>query len=424
MKRGTIILATMASLMMAGACTTVSNNDTEWLKHGIEVAEAQILSSAKEYCDTTKIPCVTTTYFSWKDWSFQIEEPVPADAVEAEPFEPKMRLCEPTDWRSGFFPGSLWELYKITGKEEFKEYACIYTNKLNDIRYLLSTHDLGFMSMTSYGNAYVLSPADTVKTVLNECADNLVKRYDPAIGCIRSWGQIGEKSGKWNYPVIIDNMMNLELMFEMTKMTGDPQYRDIAISHALKTIENHYRADNTTYHVVSYNDDGTVQIKDNHQGKNADSRWARGQAWGLYGFTVCYRETGDKRFLDQAKKVAKAIMENVKTEDFIPKWDWDAPDSEVTPRDASAAAITASGLIELSTLVPCGGKYLKYAENILKSLSTPAYLAEPGTNFGFVLMHSCTSVIARNEVDSPINYADYYYLEAIRRYMAVKGMEY
>lgn len=418
------VIAFFVPCILNVSCKNEATDDASWLKHGLEVAEVQILSTAKEYCDTSCIPCSVSKYFSWDDWSFQIGQSVPEDAAAEEPFEPEMYLGAPVDWRSGFFPGSLWELYKITGKEEFKDYAVTYTNKLNAIRYVLTTHDLGFMSMPSYGNAFVLSPDDTIAVVLKQCADNLVQRFNPNIGCIRSWGKIGESSGKWNYPVIIDNMMNLELMFEASKHTGDPQYKDIAVSHALNTIKNHYREDNTTFHVVSYNDDGTVQCKDNHQGKCAGSRWARGQAWGLYGFTMSYRETGDKRFLDQAVKVAKAIMENVKTEDYIPKWDWDAPDSDKTPRDASAAAVTASAMFELSTFAPQGKKYFKYAENILKSLSSPEYLAEPGTNFGFFLKHSATSVIGRKEVDAPLSYADYYYLEAARRYIALKGIDY
>jgi len=427
MKRLLLPAIIVPAISFFAACSNqeAEQQDLQWLKHGIEVSESHLAASSVLYHEGETIPYTVQHYYSHDDWRKQMYSDYPDyDASSEEPYADSFKPTKPTAWVCAFYPGSLWEMYRITGNETFKEEAVIYTNKLEPVRRVNRTHDIGFMSMPSYGNAMLLSPADSIPAFLKDCADNLCTRFTPQIGCIRSWGKMGQRhNDKWNYPVIIDNMMNLELLFKVSEMTGDSKYKDIAVSHALKTIKNHYRPDNTTFHVVSYNDDGTVEIRDNHQGRGPQSKWARGQAWGLYGFTMCYRMTGDRRFLRQAKKVAKAVMDGVRTQDCIPLWDWDAPELPETPRDASAAAITASALVELSTLVKCGSQdYLSYAEKILRSLSSPAYLAEPGENYDFILRHSCSSVIGRDNIDVPLNYADYYYLEAIDRYMQVKNI--
>ena len=262
-------------------------------------------------------------------------------------------------------------------------------------------------------------PNDTIAAVMRETADNLCGRFNDSIGAIRSWD-----FGTWNFPVIIDNMMNLDLLFNVAKATGDNRYKDIAIKHAMTTMHNHFRPDYTCWHVVSYNSDGTVERKQTHQGKNDDSSWARGQAWAVYGYTACFRETNDSIFLNFAKDIADMIMDRVKTDDAIPYWDYDAPVTKETPRDVSAASVTASAMIELSTMVPDGQKYLDYAEKILKSLSSDAYLAKVGDNQGFILMHSVGSLPNGSEIDTPLNYADYYYLEALKRFMDLKGINY
>jgi len=215
---------------------------------------------------------------------------------------------------------------------------------------------------------------------------------------------------------------DLQEMVNVAKETGNNIYKDIAVKHAMTTMHNHFRPDYTCWHVVSYNNDGTVERKQTHQGKNDDSSWSRGQAWAVYGYTSCYRETNDTTFLNFAVNIADMIMERVKTDDAIPYWDYDAPVTEETPRDASAAAVTAAGFIELSTMVPNGKKYLDYAEKILKSLSSDAYLAKVGENQGFILMHSVGSLPNGSEIDTPLNYADYYYLEALKRFMDLKKL--
>ena len=330
------------------------------------------------------------------------------------------RRCTPDEWCSGFWPGVLWYTFEASGDSAVRRQAELYTSPLEYLSQRPAfDHDLGFLMFCSYGNAYRLAPADSVRQALIQTADNLCGRFDSKIGCIRSWD-----FGRWNFPVIIDNMMNLDLLFYVYRLTGNPQYKEIALQHARVTQQHQFREDYSSYHVVSYNDDRSVEEKCTHQGKNDDSAWARGQAWGVYGYTSCYRESKNTLFLQQAKNIAAMIMDRVKTEDLIPLWDYDAPDTPETPRDVSAASITASALIELSTLTENGQIYLNYAEKLLHSLSSDAYLAKAGTNQGFLLMHTVGSLPNGSEIDTPLNYADYYYLEALLRYMQVKRLDY
>ena len=324
-------------------------------------------------------------------------------------------------WCSGFYPGSLWYIYEYTGDKTFRELAEKNTFKLYPLKQKGTDHDLGFQMNCSFGNAYRITGEQKYLEPIHTSARVLAGRFSPVTGVIRSWDFV-RKGRDWKYPVIIDNMMNLDLLFNVAKATGDNKYKDIAVKHAMTTMNNHFRPDYTCWHVVSYNNDGTVERKQTHQGKNDDSSWARGQAWAVYGYTACYRETNDTTFLNFAVKVADMIMDRVKTDDAIPYWDYDAPVTEETPRDASAAAVTASALIELSTMVPDGQKYLDYAEKILKSLSSDAYLAKVGDNQGFILLHSVGSLPNGSEIDTPLNYADYYYLEALKRFMDLKKL--
>jgi uncharacterized protein YyaL (SSP411 family) len=255
---------------------------------------------------------------------------------------------------------------------------------------------------------------------LVNAAKSLASRFSPVTQTIRSWD-----FGTWSYPVIIDNMMNLELLFWASRKTMDDSYKNMAILHADATIKNHYRKDFSSYHVVSYDrTTGRIESKETHQGFSDSSAWARGQAWGLYGFTFCYRETHEQRYLDQAKAIASFIMNNpVTPTDLIPYWDYNAPDIPNAPRDASAGAITAAALLELSKLVPDGKSYFNYAEKILKSLSGDAYLARKGTNNGFILMNSVGSFPHKSEVNASISYADYYYLEGLKKYLEITKLK-
>lgn len=413
MKKNIILLAVLA--LSLAACNN-SPKQEGWMDHALDVASSQLKSTAEELTGTNQIPrSIRAGYdLNFLDSQLQRENKSYIDSLHPNPSAQQLQqkyLCGIEDWTSGFFPGSLWYTYEMTGNEELKTYAIQYTNMLNSVRSLKNTHDVGFMINCSYGNALRLAPNDTIKAVIIETADNLCSRFNPEIGCIRSWD-----FGTWNFPVIIDNMMNLDLLFTASKLSGDSKYYDVAVKHAQTTMKNHFRPDYTSYHLVSYNNDGTVEKKQTHQGKNDESAWSRGQAWGVYGYTSCYRETKDTVFLQEAVNIADMIMRRVITDDFIPYWDLDAPAGDATPRDASAAAVTASAMLELSILAPDGKKYFDYAETILKNLSSDKYLAVKGNNQGFVLMHSTGSLPHGSEIDVPLNYADYYYLEALKRY--------
>lgn len=318
-------------------------------------------------------------------------------------------------WVSGFFPGSLWYLYEYTQDPILKEYAEKYTECLKKEQYNKGTHDLGFMLYCSYGNGFRLTGSEEYQKVLLTGAESLSTRYNETVGCIQSWGT----NEKWQFPVIIDNMMNLEFLFWTARISGNSCYKDLSISHADKTIENHFRPDYSSYHVISYDTvTGRVEKKNTHQGYMDESAWSRGQAWALYGYVMTYREAQEKHFLQQANHIAGFILEHPNLpEDKIPYWDFNAPDIPNAKRDASAGAIIASALIELSQYVDgdLSRKYLNAAWQQIQSLSSPEYFAEIGTNGHFILKHSVGHMPNGSEIDVPLSYADYYYIEALLR---------
>ncbi|MDR1584923.1 MAG: glycoside hydrolase family 88 protein [Prevotellaceae bacterium] len=326
------------------------------------------------------------------------------------------------DWTSGFFPGTMWYMYDLTKDEKWKNLGIKYTGSIEEAKHLKWHHDIGFMINCSFGNAYRITGNDAYKDVIVEAAKSLSTRFCPVPGVIQSWDEDRGWQGArgWSCPVIIDNMMNLELLFEATRLSGDSVFYNIAVSHADVTLANHFRSDYSSYHVIDYDKiNGGVRHKHTAQGYAHESAWARGQAWALYGFTVCYRETKDERYLDLAGKIYNFIFTHKNMPaDLIPYWDFDAPNIPNEPRDASAAAITASALYELSVY----GKpeYKKTADKIVASLASPAYLAIVGTNGNFLLMHSVGSIPHDNEIDVPLNYADYYFLEALTRKKALE----
>ena len=270
----------------------------------------------------------------------------------------------------------------------------------------------------SYLNGLRIANIPEYKDVVVETARSLSTRFRPGAGVIQSWdADRGWQSQRgWACPVIIDNMMNLELMFEASLLSGDSTFYNIAVSHADVTMANHFREDNSCYHVVDYDPEtGAVRSKQTAQGYADESSWARGQAWALYGYTMCYRYTKDKRYLEHAQKIYDFLFGNKNLpEDLVPYWDYDAPNIPNEPRDASAAACTASALYELSTYVP-EKNYKEVADKIMYSLGSPAYRAEVGTNGNFILMHSVGSIPHGSEIDVPLNYADYYFLEGLIR---------
>ena len=330
----------------------------------------------------------------------------------------KLKLVTSKDWTSGFFPGELWFLYEFTKKQEWKNRAVDFTANMEKEKTNATSHDMGFKIYCSFGNGYRLTKEPHYKDVIIQSAKTLSTRFNPKIGCIRSWDHHKEQ---WNFPVIIDNMMNLELLFEATKLTGDSSFYKIAVSHANTTLKNHYRPDHSSYHVVDYDTaTGQVRKKETAQGYANESAWARGQAWGLYGFTMCFRETKNKIYLRQAEHIASFILNHPTLPiDLVPYWDFNAPDIPNEPRDVSAAAVMASALYELSTYSSNGKKYRETADKIVQNL-TNYYRSPIGENKGFVLLHSTGSKPANSEVDVPLIYADYYYLEALLRMKRLK----
>jgi len=318
-------------------------------------------------------------------------------------------------WCSGFYPGTLLYLYHQTGDKALLAEANRIMKVLAGQQYNKTTHDLGFMMYCSFGNAEKFEPKPEYKQILINSAKSLITRFNPKVGCIKSWD-----SNKPEYLVIIDNMMNLELLFWATRVTGDSSFYKIAVTHANTTMKNHFRADYSSYHVINYNPQtGDVLQKRTAQGFADESAWARGQAWGLYGYTVMYRETKDKKYLDQANHIAGFILNNPNLPaDKIPYWDYNAPNIPNALRDASAGAVMASALLELCryTGKKQGQLYFTTGETIIRNLSGATYRAATGTNGGFILKHSVGSLPANSEVDVPLTYADYYFIEALSRY--------
>jgi len=334
-------------------------------------------------------------------------------------------------WCSGFYPGTLLYLYEGTKDEGLLKKATEKLTYLEKEKNNKGTHDLGFMLFCSFGNALRLT-GDTQKygPVLSTGANSLASRYSPITKTIRSWDH-----GSWQYPVIIDNMMNLEFLTQVSKLTGDKKFYDIAVSHAETTLKNHFRKDYSSYHVIDYDKNtGKAIGKKTHQGAFDESAWSRGQGWALYGYTMMYRETKKKEFLKQAQQIAKYILSNPNLPaDLVPYWDFDkdkiAQSDKMYPnkdlRDVSAAALYASALLELSQYTK-GSEALNYfekAETILKSLSKAPYLASYGQNGGYILQHSVGALPLNSEIDVPLTYADYYYVEALVRYQRLLAGE-
>lgn len=335
-----------------------------------------------------------------------------------------LAMIHPHDWCSGFFPGSLWQMYAYTHDDFWRQSAISWTWPIEEAKWHKGTHDLGFMMYDSFGKAYELTGERSYKDVVLQSANTLITRYNPKVKSIRSWDH---NRDKWIYPVIIDNMMNLEMLFRATQLTGDSIYWKVAVNHANTTLKNHFRPDYSSYHVVDYDPQtGEVRKRQTAQGYSDDSFWSRGQAWGLYGYTMSYRFTKDPAYLKQAEGIADFFLNLPNMpEDLVPYWDMKAPEVDGlkthvavqgVPRDASAAAIFASALYELCNYVSAekGKQYRAIADKIVTSLNNH-YQAAPGTAYGFLLLHSTGHLPGNSEIDVPLNYADYYYLEALAR---------
>lgn len=323
---------------------------------------------------------------------------------------------ERTWWCTGFYPGSLWYIYEQTADPMIRNEAERALAIIKPNEHYTGNHDLGFMMFCSFGNAYRITKDTAYKNVLIESAASLATRYRPGIPAIQSWN----KNKYFNCPVIIDNMMNLELMEWVSQNGGNAYYAEIAVNHANTTLKNHFRPDYSSYHVVDYDTtNGKVLQKKTWQGYSDSSAWARGQGWALYGYTMMYRFTKNKKYLDQAKHIAAFILNNpTLPSDKIPYWDFSDPKIPNVPRDASAGALISSALLELGQYTS-GEEKKKYLDNavlMLESLASPAYRATYGSNGGFLLMHSTGALPLKSEIDVPLIYADYYFLEALKRY--------
>lgn len=346
--------------------------------------------------------------------------------------EGKLKVTSIHDWTPGFFPGTLWYLYELTNDEYWKNKAEEWTNPLEQQQHLTSHHDIGFIMYCSYGNAERLASKAGYKDILIESAKSLCTRFNETTQAIESWNERKAWNGnQWYFPVIIDNMMNLELLCYVSRVSGDSRYKDIAIKHANTTLKNHFRKDHSSYHVVNYDEQtGEAIHHQTCQGYSDKSTWSRGQAWAIYGYTMMYRETQKAEYLKAAENFADFYMRHL-PEDCVPMWDFNAGqagytpdgdsyakhfmDASTEPRDASAAAVVCSALFELGEITE-KQIYTDNAIKMLKSLASPAYRAPLGENANFMIMHCTGSIPHQSEIDQPLVYADYYFTEALVRY--------
>ncbi|MFB2117782.1 glucuronyl hydrolase [Parapedobacter sp. 2B3] len=394
------VLATTAAILLANACGPDNHTDTSVLD---ETYIQQELSAATE----------------------QIKELISATPLDSFPktFERgRHAFSDSRWWTSGFYPGTLWYLYEFSGDTTLRVEArrkLTFLQKEKDNR---GTHDLGFMLYCSFGHAWRLEGNPGDAAVLLAGANSLASRFNETVGCIRSWDFSRDR---WQFPVIIDNMMNLELLNWASRVSGEERYQEISRSHADKTLANHFRPDYSTYHLVDYDTVSGQAIQHlTYQGASDESAWARGQSWALYGYTMMYRDTRDSVYLSQAVKVATYILNHPGLpEDLIPYWDFDLAGTPGTYRDVSAAALNASALIELSEYVESDQRtsFLNAAETILLNLGKAPYRAQPEEVGGFLLKHSVGNFPAASEIDVPLSYADYYYVEALIRYGQAMG---
>lgn len=387
-------------LFIAQACATKKNNNL------IKKIDAALENSVKQYRYLSAKVQSGEYPKSWDDKSQKLE------------------TSNSEWWCSGFYPGTLLYLNEAVAAPDLEKQALVFLEDLKKEQNNTTTHDLGFMMYCSFGNAQRLHPSKEYEAILMQSAKSLITRYNPITKCIKSWD-----SAPWNHasademPVIIDNMMNLELLFWASRYSGDPVYRDVAVNHANTTLQNHFRPDYSSYHEIVYDTrDGKVTKKITNQGTADESSWARGQAWGLYGYVVMYRETKDSKYLEQANHIANYILNHPNMpKDMVPYWDYNAPGIPNALRDSSAAAITASALIELSHYTDklLSENYIKASATIINTLLSSEYFADFKTNGGFLLKHGVGNMPNKTEIDAPLSYGDYYLIEALLRYKKI-----
>lgn len=317
------------------------------------------------------------------------------------------------DWTSGFYAGNLWMLYELTNNPKYKESAKKWTAYIEKEKFNDKTHDMGFKVFCSFGQGLKHENNQDYKDIIVKSSQTLLSRYNYTVGSIRSW-DFNKK--RWDFPVIIDNMMNLEMLFEATKISKDSTFHKIAVKHANTTLKNHFREDNSSYHVVDYNPlTGEIRMKVTHQGFNDESVWARGQGWAIYGYTMMYRYTKDKKYLDQAEATANFYLNNKNlSKDGIPYWDFKDTAIPNAPRDVSAATVISSALVELYQYTK-NENYLNYGKKVVNTLKSEEYILESTIKAPFILKHSTGNWPKNDEIDEPIVYGDYYFLETLLR---------
>lgn len=365
------------------------------------------VDSDLNYCES-QVHKALTQLGNNKDYTMMPRNIGPQDSVW------HCRKATPDEWCAGFWPGVLWYEYESSHDNKIKQEAERYTASLEFLSQRPAfDHDLGFLMFCSYGNAYRLTGNEHYKDVILATADTLATLYNPKVGTILSWPRNVEMLGGHN--TIMDNMINLEMLFWASKNGGDRRLYDIAVKHAETTMKHHFRPDGTCYHVAVYDPETGKFIKGiTHQGYSDSSTWSRGQAWAIYGYTTVFRETHNKKFLNFAKKVTEAYLSRL-PDDYIPYWDFDDPSIPDTSRDASAAAVVASALLELQQYVDAktAQRYRDAATKMLASLASDKYRS--GDKRPSFLDHSTGHRPAGSEIDYSIIYADYYYIEALLR---------
>jgi unsaturated chondroitin disaccharide hydrolase len=355
------------------------------VEHGLQFAHKQLNSTVSEMGDSTNYPKRTNETGKWN-------------------------IIKPYSWLAGFFPGCLWHMYRWTLDSTWKSLAEKWMVRLERQKNNIRDTDMGFLIFYSFGNGYRITQNETYKEVLLQAARSLAMRYNHIVKCMKSWGF-------YTFPVIIDHMMVLELLFWASKNGGESELYDIAKNQALRTMKDHVRSDGSTYQIVDYDPTtGEIIEKATKQGYSTESTWSRGQAWGLYGFTMTYRYTEEPLFLETAQKIANYYIDHL-PEDYIPYWDFNAPNIPDEVKDVSAATVAAAGLLELVSFVAEGKdrrKYLNAACNTIGSLCS-SYMTK-GTNRSGILLHACQSRPQDKDIDVSAINADYYFIEALMRY--------
>ncbi|CAF3469129.1 unnamed protein product [Rotaria socialis] len=356
----------------------------------------------------------TILYDQYRDLSFQsfpfIGHPLQIDWISLPILH---------SFTNGFFSGIFWNLLEFNATQTILKMATDLMVPLAPVANLTDTHDVGFVIMSSFGHAYRLLKLPEYLQIVITAASSLSTRYSPEVRCIRSW------DSKEGFLVIIDNMMNLELLFEASYQTNNQTWYNLAWQHANRTMYEHFRPDNSTYHVVEYNEtDGTAIRKYTAQGYADWSTWSRGQAWAVHGFTIAYRYTKYQPFLDKAIGAANYFLSHLPSStDSITYWDFDAPHNSTIayqPRDTSAAAIFASGLVELSqyvTLEETKDYFLTNAKSIVDQLASPAYLILDNKDYILraIIANGTQGPYPDKPYDLATVFGDYYLTQAVLR---------